>query len=130
MSPELRNYLKKILILAAATAILILIAWFVVPEMLSPVMPFVLAFFLGSSILSFSILQKKAINEPKTFVTGFLAHTVIRMFVYLIIILGYGLSYRSDAVNFILGFFVIYTIFTFFEVMQFIRLTRNNKITR
>jgi hypothetical protein len=74
--------------------------------------------------------KKKAINEPKTFVTGFLAHTVIRMFVYLIIILGYGLSYRSDAVNFILGFFVVYTIFTFFEVMQFIRLTRNNKITR
>ena len=130
MSTELRNYLKKILILTLATAILILIAWFVVPEMLSPVLPFVLAFFLGSSILSFSILQKKAINEPKGFVTGFLAHTVIRMFVYLIIILGYGLSYRNDAVNFILGFFVIYTIFTFFEVMQFIRLTRNNKITR
>lgn len=130
MSTELRNYLKKILILTAATAILILIAWFIVPDMLSPVLPFVLAFFLGSSILSFSILQKKAINEPKRFVTGFLAHTVIRMFVYLIIILVYGLSYRSDAVNFILGFFVLYTIFTFFEVMQFIRLTRNNQISR
>jgi hypothetical protein len=130
MNTELRSYLKKILILTAATAILILIAWFVVPDMLSPVLPFVLAFFLGSSILSFSILQKKAINEPKTFITGFLAHTVIRMFVYLIIILVYGLSFRSDAVNFILGFFVLYTIFTFFEVMQFIRLTKNNKISR
>lgn len=130
MSPELRNYLKKILILTAVTAILIVIAWLFVPERLSPVMPFLLAFFLGSSILSFSILQRKAINEPKRFITGFLAHTVIRMFIYLIIILAYGLSFRSDAVNFILGFFVLYTIFTFFEVMQFIRLTRNNKITR
>jgi len=130
MNPELRNYLKKILILTFATAALMAMAWQFVPEWFSPVMPFVLAFFLGSSILSFSILQKKAINEPKRFVTGFLAHTVIRMFVYLIIILVYGLSYRSDAVNFILGFFVLYTIFTFFEVMQFIRLTRNNQISR
>jgi len=130
MNPELRNYLKKILILTFAAAVLMANAWQFVPEWFSPVMPFVLAFFLGSSILSFSILQKKAINEPKRFVTGFLAHTVIRMFVYLIIILVYGLSYRSDAVNFILGFFVLYTIFTFFEVMQFIRLTRNNQISR
>lgn len=113
--------------LTAIVALAMAIAFFVIPGKVSLALPFVLTFFLGISILSYKILQKKAINEPRKFITGFMAHTVIRMMVYLFIIVAYAFIYRSDAVKFIIGFFILYTVFTFFEVMQFIALTRSQR---
>lgn len=121
------TYIKKILILTAILALVMAIAFVVIPKYLSLALPFLLAFFLGISIISYKILQKKARTEPRKFISGFLAHTVIRMMIYLFIILTYSFIYRSDAVNFIIGFLILYTIFTFFEVMQFIALTRNTQ---
>ena len=125
MNIQSNAYLRKILILTAILAVVMVVAFLTIPGYISVALPFVLAFFLGISILSYKLLQKKAINEPRRFITGFMAHTVIRMMIYLFIILAYALVYRSDAVNFIIGFFVLYTVFTFFEVMQFIALTKS-----
>ena len=121
------SYIKKILILTAIVALVMFITFLIIPEKISIALPFLLAFFLGISILSYKILQKKALTEPKKFIMGFMAHTVVRMMVYLFIILVYSFIYRSDAVNFIIGFFILYTIFTFFEVMQFIAITRQTR---
>lgn len=120
-------YLKKILILTAATAILMIVAFLAIPAMVSPALPFLLAFFLGMSIISFKILQKKAVEEPRKFITSFLAHTLIRMMIYLVVLVSYALLYRNDAVIFIIGFFILYIIFTFFEVLQFIVLTKKHR---
>ena len=125
MNVQNTNYIRKILILSAALAVVLVIAYLVIPEYISIAMPFLLAFFLGISIVSYKILQKKARTQPRRFIAGFLAHTVVRMMIYLAIILVYSLIYRSDAVNFIIGFFILYAVFTFFEVMQFMALTRS-----
>ena len=124
MNVQNNTYIRKILILTAVVAVVMVIAFIAIPEYVSMTLPFVLAFFLGISIISYKLLQKKALTEPRRFITGFMAHTVVRMMIYLFIILAYALAYRSDAVNFIIGFFILYTVFTFFEVMQFIALTK------
>lgn len=124
MNIQNTTYVKKVLILTGMVALVMLMAFLFIPQYVSVALPFMLAFFLGISIVSYKILQKKAINEPRRFISGFLAHTVVRMMIYLFIIVAYSFVYRSDAVNFILGFFILYTIFTFFEVMQFIAITR------
>ena len=121
------SYIKKILILTAVLALIMGAAYLVIPQHISLALPFLLAFFLGISILSYKILQKKARTEPRKFIMGFMAHTVVRMMIYLFIIVVYAFIYRSDAVNFIIGFFILYTVFTFFEVMQFMDLTRSVK---
>ena len=121
------SYIKKILILTAVLALIMGTAYLVIPQHISLALPFLLAFFLGISILSYKILQKKARTEPRKFIMGFMAHTVVRMMIYLFIIVVYAFIYRSDAVNFIIGFFILYTVFTFFEVMQFMDLTRSVK---
>lgn len=127
MNIQNTNYVKKILILTAIVALVMVMAFLAIPEYFSIALPFLLAFFLGISIVSYKILQKKAVTEPRRFISGFLAHTVVRMMIYLFIILVYSFIYRSDAVNFIIGFFILYTIFTFFEVMQFIAITRQTR---
>lgn len=128
MNPVFTNYLKKLLILTFITGAFLAMAYAFLPYPISPVMPFLLAFFLGVSVLSFYLLLKKAGSNPGKFITGFLAHTVIRMAVYLVVILSYAFIYRQDAVNFIIGFFIYYMIFTFFEVSQFLKLTRKKDI--
>lgn len=104
-----------------------IVSFLIIPERVSIALPFLLAFFLGISIISYMILQKKAVENPRKFITGFLAHTGIRMMIYLAIIVTYALLNRDDAVNFIIGFFILYIFFTFFEVMQFIALTKKNQ---
>lgn len=125
MKEQSTSYIKKILILTGILALIMVVAYMVIPQRISIALPFLLAFFLGISILSYKILQKKAITQPRRFITGFMAHSVIRMMIYLFIILAYAFIYRSDAVNFIVGFFIVYAVFTFFEVMQFMALTRS-----
>ena len=127
MNEQFNTYLKKILFLTAATAIIMVIAFLSIPGRVSMALPFLLAFFLGVSIISFKLLQKKAVEEPRKFITNFLAHTVIRMMIYLVVLVSYSLLYRNDAVNFILGFFILYIIFTFFEVMQFNALSKSTR---
>ncbi|MDY0101646.1 MAG: hypothetical protein RBS07_01830 [Lentimicrobium sp.] len=127
MNEKFNTYLKKILILTAVIAIIMIVSFLIIPERVSIALPFLLAFFLGISIISYMILQKKAVENPRKFITGFLAHTGIRMMIYLAIIVTYALLNRDDAVNFIIGFFILYIFFTFFEVMQFIALTKKNQ---
>lgn len=129
MNPLFNNFLKKILILTGITALVMVSAWFFIPGYLSPALPFLMAFFLAGSIVSFKILYKKA-NEPQKFVTGFLAHSIIRLMLYLIVIVSYAILYREDAIKFIIGFFILYLIFTVFEVIQFIALTKNKSKSR
>jgi hypothetical protein len=129
MNPSNHPYLKKLLLITAATGILMLIAFLTVPQHLSPALPFVLIFFMSVSLLSYSLLQKKASSGTSGFVNGFMTHSVLRMALYLAIILGYAFLNREDAVKFIIGFFVIYLIFTIFEVFQFLALTRKSKPT-
>ena len=127
MNEKFNTYLKKILILTAVIAIIMIVSFLIIPERVSIALPFLLAFFLGISIISYMILQKKAVENPRKFITGFLAHTGIRMMIYLAIIVTYALLNRDDAVNFIIGFFILYIFFTFFEVMQFIALTKKTQ---
>lgn len=126
MTEYKNRFFKKLLILSAVVAVLMIAAFLIIPEQISPALPFVLAFFIGASALSFLLLQKRMGNTTK-FVNGFMAHSVVRILLYLAIILIYAVLNRSDAVRFIIGFFVLYLIYTFFEVFQFLLLTRKQK---
>lgn len=128
MKENLNRYLKKILLLSGISAVLMLAAFLLIPQHMSPAMPFVLAFFMGASIASFLLLQKKSGDTTK-FVNGFMTHSVVRILLYLAIILTYAMLNRGDAVRFIIGFFVLYLIYTFFEVFQFLSLTRRRNNT-
>lgn len=129
MSTSNHLYLKKLLLITAASGILMLVAFLTVPQYLSPALPFVLIFFMSVSLISYYLLQKKAASGTSGFVTGFMSHTVLRMALYLAIILSYAFLNREDAVRFIIGFFILYLIFTIFEVYQFLIITRKSKPT-
>jgi hypothetical protein len=119
---NLKLFTKQLLILATITGLIfIAVAMFLPPEFVSPALPYLLVFFVAATLISFYFIRKKADSSPSGFVRAFMANSIIRLFLYLAVIIGYALTYKNDAVNFIISFFILYIIFTSFEVAFFLR---------
>ena len=57
------------------------------------------------------------------FVSVFMLTTTVKLFLFIAIMIIYAFANRKDAVPFLLDFFILYLIFTIFEVTQIIGLT-------
>jgi len=122
MNQKLKVFSKQLLILATITGLLMTtLIFFIPPAYISPTLPFLLVFFTAATLLSFYFLQKKMNASPTGFITAFMANSMIRLMLYLVIIVVYAFTNKPDAVNFILSFFILYMIFTVFEVSFFLR---------
>jgi phosphotransferase system glucose/maltose/N-acetylglucosamine-specific IIC component len=60
-------------------------------------------------------------KSDQKFTQAFLAITVARFLLYLAIIITYSFLLRTDAVRFIISFFVFYLVFTVFEISYLYR---------
>ena len=122
MNQRLSVFTKQLLILATLTGLFITGAIFLIPpDYISPTLPFLLVFFTASTLLSFYFLEKKLKASASRFVTAFMANSMIRLMLYLAVIVVYALANRPDSVNFIISFFILYVVFTAFEVSFFLR---------
>ncbi|MCB9016435.1 MAG: hypothetical protein H6541_11610 [Lentimicrobiaceae bacterium] len=122
MNQKLRLFSKQLLIMATITGMAIIAAMLVIPpSFISPALPYLLVFFTAATLISFYFLQKKIESTPSGFVTAFMANSIIRLLGYLIVIVVYAFTNKPDAVNFIISFFILYVIFTAFEVTFFLR---------
>lgn len=81
----------------------------------------VLLFFIITTALIHIVLVRAAAQDPKKFVTYFMGMTAMKLFVYLIIILAYGLSNRETAQGFIICFLITYFFYSVFEVVTLMR---------
>lgn len=122
MNQNLRLFTRQLLILATATGLAIIaLALIIQPEYISPTLPYLLLFFTAATLLSFYFLDKKSNVSARGFVTAYMANSAIRLLLYLAVIVIYALTHRADSVNFIISFFILYMIFTAFEVLFFLR---------
>lgn len=125
MGNEVRKFLKSLLILASIVGILVIGVVYILPsEHVSLALPYILIFHVLASLVSFVIINKKLQQEPKKFVNVYLGVTTVKLMLYLAILLIYSFNFLHDAVNFIISFFVMYVIFTFFEVIQLVKASR------
>jgi len=122
MNNKLRIFTRQLLILATLTGLAIIaLALIIPPVYVSPALPYLLMFFTAATLLSFYFLDKKSKVSASGFVTAFMANSAIRLLLYLGVIVIYALTHRADSVNFIISFFILYLIFTAFEVSFFLR---------
>lgn len=122
MNSIMKLFLRNLLILASIVGIsIILITFIVPPERVTPALPFLLVFHTAATLISFMFIQKKTEKAPNKFINVYLANTTVKLLLYLAILVVYALNYLSDAVNFITSFFILYLIFTVFEVVNLLR---------
>ena len=77
---------------------------------------FLAPFFLFMSILTHILQNRTSAKDTKKALTFYFGISGIKLFLYLIILVFYGLYNRNDAPAFFISFFIFYLIYTFFEV--------------
>lgn len=122
------NYLRKLLLFSGILGSIVLILMLFVPtSFISPALPFLFVFFIATSLLSFHYLLNSAAKRFIVFVNTFLLTIVVKLFLYAAVMVAYALLNRSDAIRFMLVFFILYLCYTIFEAVSIIRVTQQSR---
>ena len=124
-----KKYLIRLLLFSAGIA---LVAFALYSTVLSKfyltIFPYILLFFTAVSLISHYVLIKAGQSRITKFSTSFMGATSFKLFLYLIFIIAYLLIDKSNALVFVLTFFVIYLLFTIFETSALLKdLDNTNK---
>jgi len=110
-------FLKKLLIFTIVIAVVGYIFTMYLPaNYITPTLPFLYVFFFAATLVVHYILLKVSEKKTPGFINYFMLVTFGKLIFYLTIILAYALLNRTDAIPFILAFFILYVCFTAFEV--------------
>jgi hypothetical protein len=119
------KYLRHLLIFSAILGIIGLVIRFTLPKSyLSPAFPFLLVFFISTSLLSFYYLLLSTQKRFIKFVNTYLLTIIVKLFLYAGVMIAYAFINRFDAIPFMLGFFILYLCYTIFEAVSIIKYTQ------
>jgi hypothetical protein len=129
LSDQLKKYFrsftnKALIITVSFFAIYVIILFFVPAVTLSPATPAIIIFFLVLTLTIFYYQLRASASRVSKFVNVFLMATGFKLLGFLIIIGVYSFLNKSDAVPFVISFFIIYMIFTIFEITQLLKVQK------
>ncbi|MCF6239961.1 MAG: hypothetical protein L3J74_01300 [Bacteroidales bacterium] len=118
----LKKYIIRLLIFVAIISLIAIILYLtVLTKFYLPVFPYVLLFFTVISFLTHYILLKSGKSRIAKFSTSFMGITSLKLFLYLIFIVVYLFIDKTNALVFVLTFFILYLLFTVFETSSLLK---------
>ena len=125
MNQQFTNFIWRLTLLAAAAGLAGFALKHFLPEGYMPnSFYFILLFFWAVTLLvHFSLLRITRLS-PRKFVSYFMLTTLVKLMIYFIAILVYVFVVKQNLLPFLLSFFILYIIFTCFEVVSILRQTR------
>jgi hypothetical protein len=125
MLKELSSFVKALLIFSTIIAITgYIIATIFLKDYFQPLFWSVLIFFIITTFAFHYGLVKSCKGDPKLFFRYYMAATGIKLFGYMIIIIGYALINRNQAAPFIITFLILYFFYMTFEVVVSYKILR------
>lgn len=122
MKNHFKKFFTSLCIFTLALGLLAYILSVLLPAAyISPLLPYMFPYFLLLTLLVFFILTKETKKSFSNFVNRFMLATFGKMIVSIIVMLCYVFSYRADAVPFILSFFILYILFSLYEVVALLK---------
>lgn len=115
------QYIKNILILTALIGILTWAVYFFFPSFLSPILPWFIPYFLIISLIFHYYLLKSATKDVRKFIPRYMGSTGIKLMIYLGTLTAVAITTKHDPVPFVIGFFILYLLYTSFEVITFLK---------
>ncbi|MCX6278966.1 MAG: hypothetical protein NT004_12860 [Bacteroidetes bacterium] len=120
------KFLRQLLYFSAAAGTVAALLSFILPQQyISPALPFLFLFFISASLLSFFFLLKSTGKRLIRFVNAFLLTILLKLILYIGVMVAYALLNRTDAVPFLVSFFILYLIYMVFETVFIIKYSRN-----
>lgn len=125
MNQQFTNFFWKLTLFSAGAGLAGLALKHFLPEGYMPgSFFFILLFFWAVTLLvHFSLLRITRLS-PRKFVSYFMLTTLVKLMIYFIAILVYVFMVKQDLLPFLLSFFILYILFTCFEVISILRQTR------
>jgi hypothetical protein len=110
--------LIKIFIFSVILETIAGICYFTLPvKYISQTLLFLVFFFLSASFLANNYLIKMSTHDNQNkFIRAFMLTSFLRFLLYVIVIAGYVFLFRSDAVNFLITFFILFFLYLIFDV--------------
>lgn len=125
MSRPFINFIKKLSVLAIVLIVAsLLILRFVPAISITPNFLYIIIFIYAFTLFVYNMLLKGQQERLSHFVNVYLLVNFGKLVVYIIIIFAYAFLNRSDAVPFIMTFFVYYFAFTTFEVISLLQMKK------
>ena len=123
-------YMGFIKMLVVASLVLVaagILTYTYLTDYYTPVFPFLMVFFITSSLIIFDVSAKAVERRPAKFVNMFMLITTLKLLIYMAVMITYALLNREDARPFIISFFVLYIVYTVIEVVALLKV--NSKST-
>lgn len=122
------NFLKKLVLFSAIiAAVSYFVYFYFIPIYYLQIFPFVLLFFMISTVAVHAVLMKSLEKRPLLFVNTFMLSTIVKLFVYLIFLVIYLAIDRANALIFTIYFLSLYFLYTGFEVVVILKEAGKNK---
>lgn len=122
------RFSRNIILLSIVIAVLSITAMYLLPlKYITPVLPYLVIFFLGTGLAVYYFFSRAVTKRFSMFTNYFMIATTLKIMLYLAVIVIYAFSHRSDAITFIITFFLLYLCYTAFEVVWMLRLKEPTK---
>jgi len=126
MSGDLKRFVFKIFI---AATILFFLGWvvfnFITPEQYLPLLPYILAFFALATVMLHAYQLRLAKKNFKHFARYGMLISMFRLLLYTGVTILYLATNAGNIAVFVVSIVIIYLVFTFIEVTDLSRITRN-----
>jgi len=125
MRKKYQHFILRLTFLSLILGIIVLILDRLLPSgIVSPASPYLLIlFYVITAIVHYVLLRITALN-PRKFVGYFMLATSLKLMNYLIVVVVYVFYVKEGILSFILTFFILYIIYTAFEVVTILAQTK------
>lgn len=124
----MKRFLAKILLLTLALA---LIGWLFFtlffPEYYLPVFPYLLGFFFIVTVAIHAYQIKLAQKDIGKFTRSNMLVTFLKLIIYSVVAVVYIASDSENALPFVIGLMLLYLVYSFVEVSEITRFSKNSK---
>jgi hypothetical protein len=113
-----KSLLIKILSFSVILEIIAVVLYVFMPvKFVSQTLLFQVPFFFSASFLANNYMLRMSTEpNPNKFVRAFMMTTFLRFMLYILVIAAYIFIFRSDAVNFLITFFILFFLYLIFDV--------------
>jgi len=117
------RFTRSLFLFSFIIALLSLTAMYILPlKFITPMVPYLVMFFLVTGIAVYYFFSRAVTRRFSMFTNYFMIATTLKIMLYLAVVVIYAFSRRSDAIPFILTFFLLYLCYAAFEVVWMLRL--------
>ena len=122
MIDSFKNFTRGFTIFSVVILLISLAVYIWIPVVhITPAYPYVVLFFYGFTIIIFRLLNKTKETKLSKFANTYMLVNFGKLILFTIIIFVYAYFKRTDAVSFIITFFIYYLLFTSYEIITLLK---------